>query len=230
MWDLSLLQIVPGIRIAAPRDAATLREELAEAVDVDDAPTVVRFPKGALPPEVAAVRRVDGVDVLREPARGQDAAVVPIDVPADAPAPAPADVLVVAVGALAGLGLEVADRLAAQGVEVTVVDPRWVVPVPAAVVALAARHRLVAVVEDGGRVGGIGTAVRDRLAEDGLPVPALTFGVPQRFLDHGTRAEVLEEVGLTPQEISRSVVETVARLQAHLGAEVDVDVDVDVDR
>jgi 1-deoxy-D-xylulose-5-phosphate synthase len=214
MWDLSLLRIVPGIRIAAPRDAATLRAELVEALDVDDAPTVVRFPKGALPPEIPALRRVGTADVLREPTP-----------PADGPSAAQveADVLVLAVGALAGLGLEVADRLEAQGVDVTVVDPRWVLPVDPALVPLAAGHRLVVVVEDGGGVGGVGSAVRDRLAADGVPVPVLGFAVPQRFLDHGTRAQVLEEVGLTPQEVSRKVVETVARLDAALGVDVDIE-------
>jgi 1-deoxy-D-xylulose-5-phosphate synthase len=233
MWDLSLLQLVPGVRIAAPRDAATLRQELTEALDVDDAPTVVRFPKGALPAQLPALRRVGLADVLREPA------AAPVVVAANGATHGPAggdaadqasrrpgtDVLLVAVGALAGLGLEVADRLAAQGVEVTVVDPRWVTPVDPALVGLAAGHRLVVVVEDNGRVGGVGSVLRDRLADDGVPAPVLTFGVPQRFLDHGTRAQVLEEVGLTPQAVSRKVVETVARLEAVLGAGIDVAVE-----
>jgi 1-deoxy-D-xylulose-5-phosphate synthase len=196
MWDLSLLALVPGIRIAAPRDAATLRAELREALDVEDRPTVVRFPKGALPADVPAVGRVGGVDVLRR--QGDD------------------DVLLIAVGATVPLGLEVADRLAAQGIGVTVVDPRWVLPVDSALVPLAARHRLVVVVEDNGRVGGMGTAVQQRLADEGVPTPLRDFGVPQRFLDHGSRAQVLELVGLTAQEVSRQVVEVVAGLDARL--------------
>ena len=220
MWDLSLLRIVPGLRVAAPRDAATLRAELDEALDVADGPTVVRFPKGALPPELPAVRRAGTVDVLREPVRADDADAAD---GAGSPAAGPVDVLVVAVGSLAGLGLEVADRLEAQGVEVTVADPRWVVPVHDDVVTLARGHRLVVVLEDGLKEGGIGSAVRDRLADEGLLLPSLTFAVPQRFLDHGSRAEVLEECGLSPQDISRRVVETVARLQAAEAAPVDVD-------
>jgi 1-deoxy-D-xylulose-5-phosphate synthase len=196
MWDLSLLALVPGIRIAAPRDAATLRAELREALDVEDRPTVVRFPKGALPADVPALGRAGGVDVLRR--QGDD------------------DVLLVAVGATVPLGLEVADRLAAQGIGVTVVDPRWVLPVDDALVPLAARHRLVVVVEDNGRVGGVGTAVQQRLADKGVPTPVRDFGVPQRFLDHGSRAQVLELVGLTAQEVSRQVVEVVAGLDARL--------------
>jgi 1-deoxy-D-xylulose-5-phosphate synthase len=196
MWDLSLLALVPGIRIAAPRDAATLRAELREALDVEDRPTVVRFPKGSLPADVPAIGRVGGVDVLRR--QGDD------------------DVLLIAVGATVPLGLEVADRLAAQGIGVTVVDPRWVLPVDGALVPLAARHRLVVVVEDNGRVGGMGTAVQQRLADEGVPTPLRDFGVPQRFLDHDSRAQVLELVGLTAQEVSRQVVEVVAGLDARL--------------
>jgi 1-deoxy-D-xylulose-5-phosphate synthase len=196
MWDLSLLGLVPGIRIAAPRDGATLRAELREALDVDDAPTVVRFPKGVLPEDVPAVDHVGGVDVLRR--RGEE------------------DVLVVAGGPMASLGVEVADRLAAQGIGVTVVDPRWVLPVDDALVALAARHRLVAVIEDNVRAGGVGTAVQQRLADAGVPTPLRGFGIPQQFLDHGARARVLERVGLTAQEVSRQVVEAVADLDASL--------------
>ncbi|MEO6943009.1 MAG: 1-deoxy-D-xylulose-5-phosphate synthase, partial [Terrimesophilobacter sp.] len=141
MWDLALLQVVPGIRIAAPRDAPRLREELGEAVAIDDAPTVVRFPKGAVDAEFDAVRRTpDGVDILREaPHR---------------------DVLIVSVGALARLSLEVAERLAAQGIGATVIDPRWVVPVPHSVLDLGREHRLIVCIEDGVRVGGIGTRLR----------------------------------------------------------------------
>jgi 1-deoxy-D-xylulose-5-phosphate synthase len=196
MWDLSLLQVVPGIRIAAPRDAGTLRAELREALDVDDAPTVVRFPKGALPPDVAAIGRAGGVDVLRR--QGDE------------------DVLLISVGATVPLGLEVADRLAAQGIGVTVVDPRWVVPVDDALVPLAARHRLVVVVEDNGRAGGVGTAVHQRLADEGVLTPLRGFGVPQRFLDHASRGQVLEQVGLTAQDVSRQVVEVIAGIDARL--------------
>jgi 1-deoxy-D-xylulose-5-phosphate synthase len=196
MWDLSLLQVVPGIRVAAPRDGATLRAELREAVDVDDAPTVVRFPKGSLPADIPAIDRAGGLDVLRR--RGDE------------------DVLVVAVGAMAALGLDVAERLAAQGIGVTVVDPRWVLPVDDALVPLAAGHRLVAVLEDNGRAAGVASAVQQRLTDDGAQVPLLGFGIPQTFLAHGRRAEVLERVGLTAQEVSRQVVEAVARLDAGL--------------
>ncbi|RZS89521.1 1-deoxy-D-xylulose-5-phosphate synthase [Motilibacter rhizosphaerae] len=194
MWDLAFLQVVPTLRIAAPRDAETLRAELREAVAVSDAPTVVRFPKGRVPAVIPAVGRAGGGDVLRR--EGEE------------------DVLVVSVGAMAELALELADRLTAQGIGVTVVDPRWVKPVDPALVPLAARHDLVVTVEDGIRTGGVGGAVAQALRDAGVRTPLRDFGVPAAFLDHARPAEVKAEIGLTAQEISRQVVEAVARLAA----------------
>ncbi|MBO9578781.1 MAG: 1-deoxy-D-xylulose-5-phosphate synthase [Microbacteriaceae bacterium] len=186
VWDLAVLQVVPGIRIASPRDAVTLREELREAVAVGDAPTVVRFPKGTAIQEIAAQRRTaDGVDVLREAGHK--------------------DVLIVAVGAFAKLGLEVAERLGQQGIGATVVDPRWIVPVPRSVVELAAAHRLVVTLEDGIRVGGIGTRIRQDLRAAGVDTAVDERGLPDEFLDHGSREFILEQTGLTAQTIARDV-------------------------
>ncbi|GAA4887320.1 1-deoxy-D-xylulose-5-phosphate synthase [Saccharopolyspora cebuensis] len=192
MWDLSILGLIPGIRVAAPRDAITLREELREAVAVDDGPTVLRFPKGSVVDEVPALERTGSVDVLRRP----DAGVTE-------------DVLLVAVGAFAGLGLATADRLAAQGIGVTVVDPRWVAPVPAEVVELASRHQLVVTLEDSGRHGGFGWATAAALRDAGVDVPLRDLAVPNRFLMHASRDEVLAELGLTDQDIARQVTEWV---------------------
>lgn len=186
VWDLSILQVVPGIRIAAPRDSVRLAEELGEAVQVQDGPTVLRFPKGTVGTEYDAVRRTgDGVDVLAESDRR--------------------DVLIVTVGPMAGVGLEVAQRLAAQGIGATVVDPRWVVPVPRSVVELAADYRIVVSIEDGIRVGGIGTRIRQDLREAGVDTAVTEVGLPDEFLDHGSRGDILERVGLTPQHIARDV-------------------------
>jgi len=190
MWDLSVLGIVPGVRVAAPRDADTLREELAEAIAVDDGPTAVRFPTGAVPDPIPALERVGGLDVLRRPARADGD-----------------DVLLVGVGAFAALAVEAADRLADQGIGVTVVDPRWVLPVPEALIPLAAAHRLVVTVEDSGRHGGFGWALAAALRDADVATPLRDLGVPQRFLDHGTRAEVLADLGLTAQDIARRVTE-----------------------
>ena len=198
MWDLSLLQLLPGIRLAAPRDGATLREELREALAVDDGPTAVRFAKGAVGEDVPALERLGVVDVLRRS-------------PGD-------DVLLVAVGAMARLGLEVADRAAAQGVGVTVVDPRWVTPVAPELVELARSYRLVLTVEDNGRVGGVGAQVSQALRDADVDVPTRDVGIPQRFLDHASRAQILSEIGLTAQDVARKVVETMARIDGAVPA------------
>jgi 1-deoxy-D-xylulose-5-phosphate synthase len=193
MWDLSILGVVPGIRVAAPRDADALREQFAEAVAVSDGPTAVRFPKGKVPPPVPAVERVGGADLLRRPAAGEDH-----------------DVLLVGVGAFAGLALDAAGRLADQGIGVTVVDPRWVLPVPSVLVDLARQHRLVVTVEDSGRHGGFGSACAAALRDAGVDVPLRDIGIPQRFLDHASRADVLAELGLTAQDVARRVTEWAA--------------------
>ncbi len=187
MWDLALLQIVPGIRIAAPRDAVRLREELNEAVAVEDAPTVLRFSKGTAGNEIVALKRLaDGVDVLLE-SPGKD-------------------VLLVAVGPMASVALQVAELLKAQGIGTTVIDPRWVIPVAASVVDLAAKHRLVVTIEDGIRVGGIGTRVRQEMRAAQVDTALNEVGLPDEFLEHATRSEIMERVGLTAQQISHDIV------------------------
>ena len=193
MWDMSVFGVVPGLRIAAPRDAATLREELREAVAVEDGPTIVRFPTGAVPADIPAVRRVGQMDVLRESERD--------------------DVLLVAVGSFARLALDAADRIAEQGYGVTVVDPRWVRPVPIELTGLAAQHRLVVTLEDGVRAGGVGDAVASALRDAGVATPLRDFGVPVGFHPHGTRAEILASLGLTAQDIARDVTEWVSGLE-----------------
>ncbi|MFI7337679.1 1-deoxy-D-xylulose-5-phosphate synthase [Streptomyces sp. NPDC050085] len=197
MWDMSILQVVPGLRIAAPRDADQVRAQLREAVQVSDAPTVVRYSKGAVGPAVEAVGKVGGMDVLREP--GPDAAARP-------------DVLLVSVGALAPMCLEIADLLDKQGITTTVVDPRWVKPVDEAMAPLAERHRVVVTVEDNSRVGGVGSAVAQALRDAGVDVPLRDFGIPPRFLDHASRKEVMTEIGLTAPDIARQVTGLVAKL------------------
>lgn len=194
MWDLSVLGIIPGIRVAAPRDAATLCEELGEALHISDGPTAIRFPKGAVAEEISAVERCDGVDVLRLP-----------DTQAGSAQSAHGDVLLVAVGAFADLALKVADLLSAEGVSVTVIDPRWVLPVSDTVVKLAENYRLVVTLEDSGLHGGIGSTVSARMRESGVDVPTRDIGVPQRFLDHASITQVRQELGLTPGDIARRV-------------------------
>jgi 1-deoxy-D-xylulose-5-phosphate synthase len=187
MWDMSILSVVPGLRLAAPRDGATLREALREAVGVADGPTVVRFPKGALPPEMPALERRGPVDVLRRGARP--------------------DVLLVAVGSMVPICLAAAERAADHGIGVTVVDPRWVLPVAPALVDLAAGYRLVITVEDGGRAGGVGTTLSQALQDRQIDVPVRAVGLPQRFFEHGSRGQVLADAGLTEQDVARRIAE-----------------------
>ncbi|GAB7105091.1 1-deoxy-D-xylulose-5-phosphate synthase [Streptomyces phaeofaciens JCM 4814] len=205
MWDMSILQVVPGLRLAAPRDADQVRAQLREAVAVDDAPTVVRFSKGAVGPAVPAVGRVGGMDVLRQPGT-------------DTP-----DVLLVSVGALAPMCLEIAALLEKQGITTTVVDPRWVKPVDEAMAPLAERHRVVVTVEDNSRVGGVGSAIAQALRDAGVDVPLRDFGIPPRFLDHASRAEVMAEIGLTAPDIARQVTGLVAKLDGKYGTAAAVD-------
>ncbi|MFC7303605.1 1-deoxy-D-xylulose-5-phosphate synthase [Streptomyces monticola] len=192
VWDMSILQVVPGLRIAAPRDADQLRTQLREAVDVADAPTLIRFPKECVGPAIEARGRAGGMDVLH---RG-----------------ASADVLLVAVGVMAADCLQAAELLAARGIGCTVVDPRWVKPVDAALPALAARHRMVAVVEDNSRAAGVGSAVGQALRDAEVDLPLRTFGIPEQFLAHAKRGEVLADLGLTPVEIAGRIGATLARM------------------
>ena len=203
MWDFSLLAMVPGIRVAAPRDASSLREQFREAVAIDDGPSVVRYPKGAVIPDIPAMRRVGGVDVLREPGGIASSGIA---------SGGTAEVLLVCVGAFGEFGLEVADRLAVQGVTVTVVDPRWVLPVPQALIQLASAHPLVVTLEDGGEHGGVGCALGVALRHAELDVALRTLALPQRFLEHGSRADVLASVGLRVQDVARRVSEWTAAL------------------
>ncbi len=199
MWDGSILQVVPGLRIAAPRDGTRITELLAEAVAVSDGPTAVRFPKGTVGTEAEAVGKLGGMDVLAQP----DGQAAP-------------DVLLVGAGPMAVMCLDAASRLADQGIRVTVLDPRWVKPVDPALAGLAARARLVATVEDNGVAGGFGDAVCRLLRDADVRTPVRTFGLPQRFLAHGSRDQVLDEVGLVPQHLAREITEAVARLDPEL--------------
>ncbi|MDJ0320316.1 1-deoxy-D-xylulose-5-phosphate synthase [Pseudarthrobacter sp. PS3-L1] len=191
MWDMSMVQIIPGLHLAAPRDATRLREELREAVAIADAPSVVRYSKGTVGAEVDAIERLsDGVDVLARRPQGS----------------AGNDVLIVSVGTMSELALDVADRLGDQGISTTVVDPRWVLPVRQSIIALASHHRLVICLEDGVRAGGVGSRIRQEMRAAGVDTALNEVGLPVEFLDHGSRQEVLERVGITAQQITHDVV------------------------
>ena len=194
IWDTSILGVVPGLRLAAPRDGVRVSEEFREAVGVSDAPTVLRIPTGSLPAELPAVERIGeglgAVDVLRSDARR--------------------DVLLVTVGAFAHLGMDAAERIGEHGYGVSVVDPRWIRPVPEALIELAAAHRLVVTLEDGVRAGGFGTALAQTLGDARVSTPVRDIAVPVGFHPHGSRGEILADLGLTAQDVARNVTEWIA--------------------
>lgn len=200
VWDLALTSIVPGIRVAAPRDENTLRELLGEAVDINDGPTVVRFPKGDLPAPIEAIETVkDGVDIL--------AYLEATPASEDAP-----DILIVAVGERATLALELGGRLVAAGANVTVVDPRWVIPIPQSLVALTADHDLVITIEDGVIHGGVGSLLSDALNAAEVDTPRRQVAVPQKFLDHASRGQVLLDHDLDIDSVEKTALGWMDRL------------------
>jgi 1-deoxy-D-xylulose-5-phosphate synthase len=187
IWDLALTGIVPSLCLAAPRDGARLKEVLREAVDISDAPSVIRFPKGAVSADIPAFERRDGIDVLY---RGESA-----------------DVLLISVGAMATMAVEAASQAYREGVGVTVIDPRWVKPLPSSLITLADRYKSVVVVEDGVSHGGIASALSEMFRAAGLNTPIHSIGVPLTFIEHSSRAEILSDLGMTAQNIAREIVE-----------------------
>jgi 1-deoxy-D-xylulose-5-phosphate synthase len=187
IWDMALTGIVPTLHLAAPRDSARLKEVLREAVAINDAPTVIRFPKGAVSADIPAFERRDGIDVLY---RGESA-----------------DVLLISVGAMATMSVEAASQAYREGVGVTVIDPRWVKPLPKSLITMADRYKSVVVVEDGIAHGGIASALSEMFRSAGLDTPIHSIGVPLTFIEHSKRAEILSDLGMTAQNISREIVE-----------------------
>jgi len=197
MWDMTICSVVPGLRLAAPRDGAQLRLALREAVNVSDAPTVLRFPKGAVGDPIARVRQLGSLDVLHESG------------------PGPVDLLILGVGAMAATAVNVAEKLGAQGHSVRVVDSRWVLPVSPELVEAAGDASAVAVIEDNLVSGGIGSAVTLALSQAGCQAAVHCYGIPKEFLDHASRSQVLEQIGLTPDAISTSLGSVLTRQGEH---------------
>jgi len=186
IWDLALTGIVPTLHVAAPRDGQRVRETLREALDISDAPSLIRFPKGAINPDIPAFERRDGIDVLY---RGESA-----------------DILLVSIGAFAAIAVEAAAQAYREGVGVTVIDPRWVKPLPKSLITMAQRYKSVVVLEDGIKHGGIASTISELFREANLNVPVHSIGVPLEFLEHAKRAQILEDLGITVQNITRSLV------------------------
>ena len=196
VWDMAIAGIVPTLRIAAPRDATGLRELLREAVKIQSAPTLVRFPKGKVGADIAAVRRVGGVDILRESLQSE--------------------ILVIAVGAFAKLGVDVADHLAAENISIAVVDPRWVRPIPQEILNLVGSSAHVIVLEDGLRHAGIASTISEEARAVGISSPIHSFGVPTQFLEHAKRNEILLDLGLTVENVAMRIKEIVSSEEMQL--------------
>ncbi len=194
MWDMSVFQVVPGLHLAAPRDATRLRQALAVSVDIAEAPSIIRFSKDKLPDDIEAISHVGDVDVLYG-SEGRPR------------------VLVVAYGQMVGTGVDVGHRLSQQGIPVTVVDPVWALPVSSDLLGLAADHDLVVSIEDNCVIGGMGARLEQEMDGQAITTPVRRFGIPDRFLDHGARSTLLAELGLTGQSIARSVVEHMLHLE-----------------
>ena len=186
IWDLALTGIIPTMRVAAPRDASRLRETLREAIDVSDAPTAIRFPKGAVSKDIPAFERRDGIDVLY---RGESA-----------------DVLLVSIGAMAAIAVEAASQAYREGVGVTVIDPRWVKPIPESLITMARRYKSVVVLEDGIKHAGIASSISEQFREAGLSTAIHSIGIPLEFIEHSKRSEILDDLGISAQKISRDIV------------------------
>lgn len=205
IWDLALTGIVPTMHVAAPRDGARLKELLREAVNINDAPSMVRFPKGAVQEDIPAFERRDGIDVLY---RGESA-----------------DVLLISVGAMAAIAVEAASSAYREGVGVTVIDPRWVKPLPQSLIRMAERYKSVVVLEDGIRHAGIGSAISEMFRDAGVLIPLHSIGVPLEFIEHSKRGEILSDIGITAQNIARSVVEWSSSLKEEMQLPSDESVD-----
>lgn len=186
IWDLALTGIVPTLHVAAPRDGERVRETLRESIDISNAPSLIRFPKGAVGPDIPAFERRDGIDVLY---RGESA-----------------DILLISIGAMAHLCVEAAAQAYREGVGVTVIDPRWVKPLPASLVTMARRYKSVVVVEDGIRHGGIASTISEMFRDANLGVPIHSIGVPLTFIEHSKRSEILNDLGITAKNISNQLV------------------------
>jgi 1-deoxy-D-xylulose-5-phosphate synthase len=197
MWDMTICSVVPGLRMAAPRDGAQLRLALREAVNVSDRPTVLRFPKGDVGDPIARVRQLGNLDVLHESG------------------PGPVDLLILGVGAMAATAVSVAEKLVAQGHSVRVVDARWVLPVSPELIEASGDASAVAVIEDNLVSGGIGSAVTLAMSQAGCQAAVHCYGIPKEFLDHASRSQVLEQIGLTPDAISTSLGSVLTRPAEH---------------
>jgi len=185
IWDLALTGIVPNMHVGAPRDGARLKEILRACVEISNAPSMLRFPKGAVPADIPALERIDGIDVLHRGAAPQ--------------------VLIISIGSMAGMAIEVASLAKSQSIEVTVVDPLWVKPIPSSLLKMCAGYSTVVVMEDGIKHAGIASTISEALRDSGINCSLHSVGVPLEFIEHSKRAEILNDIAITPDAIVHQI-------------------------
>lgn len=185
IWDLALTGIVPHMHVGAPRDGARLKELLRQCIAIDNAPSMIRFPKGAIPTDIPALERVSGIDVLH---RGQNK-----------------QVLVISVGSMAAMALEVAQLGHEQSIEITVIDPLWVKPISSNVTALCAEYDTIVVMEDGIKHAGIASTISEALGQQGSNRIVHSIGIPLEFIEHSKRNEILHDLEITPAAIVQQI-------------------------
>jgi len=185
IWDLALTGIVPKMHVGAPRDGARLKEILRGCLAVTNAPSMVRFPKGAIPEDISAIERVDGIDVLYRGASNQ--------------------LLIISVGSMAGMAIEIAELASLKSLDITVVDPLWVKPISPALLALCSNFKTVLVMEDGIKHAGIASSISEALREQQIECTLHSIGIPLEFIEHSKRAEILEDLDITPAAIVQQI-------------------------
>ena len=185
IWDLALTGIVPHMHVGAPRDGARVKELLRQCIEIDNAPSMIRFPKGAIPADIPALDRIDGIDILHRGDTNQ--------------------VLVISIGSMASMALEVAQLAHKESIEVTVIDPLWVKPISSNVTALCAKYSTVLVMEDGIKHAGIASTISESLREAGSTCSVHSIGVPLEFIEHSKRNEILDDLKITPAAIVQQI-------------------------
>ena len=194
-FDIAYLRCLPNIVLMAPRDEAMLVHMLRTALEYDDGPIALRYPRGEgtgvqLPSQPRALQIGTG-EILRE---------------GGASAAAGRRVALIGYGSGVGKALEAAEELSTSAIDVTVADARFAKPIDAGLLAqLAAEHDLLVTVEEGVLAGGFGSAVWETLNDAGATPRILRVGLPDRYVTHGKPALLHEEVGYTGKRIAERI-------------------------
>ena len=194
VFDLSYMRQMPNMCVMAPKDEEELRHMLATAIAIEG-PAAVRYPRGA----GLGVPLTDSLETLP---------VGKAEVLQEA-----GDIAFLAVGTMVEKAKEAAAILKEEGIEAAVVNMRFIKPLDTERIDEMARtKRLLITVEENVLAGGFGSAVAEYLADHGIEVPLLRFGIPDRFIEQGTRRELLSLCGLQPDEMAERIRERLSQL------------------